>query len=214
MLISYKRGDCCDKYKHKTEKCLMAAVGLPTEQMNELLPEGIYIACYNASNNVTIAGPENITKDFINTLKNKGVFVREVNNGYIGFHTKYTEDIAERLLWLFSEVIPNPKPRSDKWVSTSITPEQIQENWANLNCAEYHTNNFCNAVLFTQIYEQIPDNAIVIELAPHSLLQSILKKQLPQTVANIPLTHRGCEDGEHFLLSAIGKYVNINYNYN
>lgn len=62
-------------------------------------------------------------------------------------------------------------------------------------------------MLFEDGCKHIPSDAICIEIAPHGLLQAILKRSLGQECTNIPLTRRGTEDPLIFLLQAIGKYV-------
>jgi len=73
--------------------------------------------------------------------------------------------------------------------------------------AEYHTNNLLNAVYFDEASQQIPHNAITIEIAPHGLLQPILKLSLNEDITNVALTQHGHPDGTEFLLTALGKYV-------
>ena len=60
---------------------------------------------------------------------------------------------------------------------------------------------------FDKASQQIPHNAITIEIAPHGLLQAILKRSLNEGITNIPLTQRGHPDGTEFLLAALGRYV-------
>lgn len=76
---------------------------------------------------------------------------------------------------------------------------------AKYSSPEYHTNNLLNSVLFEDALKHIPNDAIVIEIAPHGLLQAILKGALPETVTNIPLTKKVFGDSVQFLLSAIGR---------
>lgn len=56
------------------------------------------------------------------------------------------------LLKFLSEVIKDPKARSEKWVSTSVP----QENWGNdeakYSSAAYHTNNLLVNYLFYYSY--------------------------------------------------------------
>ena len=59
--------------------------------------------------------------------------------------------------------------------------------------------------MFNEASKLIPANAIAIEIAPHGLLQAILKKSLPKECLNVPLTKRGHKDNVAFLLSAFGK---------
>jgi len=73
--------------------------------------------------------------------------------------------------------------------------------------AEYHTNNLLNSVYFEEASQQIPHNAITIEIAPHGFLQAILKRSLNESVTNVALTQRGHSESTEFLLAALGKYV-------
>lgn len=75
--------------------------------------------------------------------------------------------------------------------------------------AEYHVQNLKNAVLFEEGSRHIPANAICIEIAPHGLLQAILKRSLDPNCVNIPLTRREAEDPLFFLLQSFGKYVDL-----
>lgn len=55
----------------------------------------------------------------------------------------------------------------------------------------------------------IPKNAVTIEIAPHGLLQAILRRSLHSEVTNIGLTQRGHRDNTEVFLQAIGKlYIN------
>ena len=85
-------------------------------------------------------------------------------------------------------MIPNPKLRSDKWICTSAPEHEWNTEKAKYSSAEYHTNNLLNPVYFEESSRHIPKNAITIEIAPHGLLQAILKRSLPSTNDNIPLT--------------------------
>jgi len=60
-------------------------------------------------------------------------------------------------------------------------------------------------VLFEDALKKIPSDAITIEIAPHGLLQAIIKKALPDSVSNIPLTKRMHGDSVRYLLNAVGK---------
>lgn len=205
ILNSYARGYNCVKLKHKLTKGLMVAVGLSTEDLQKILPDGIYIACYNSSSSVTISGPEEVTRIFMEKLQAKGIFAKPVNTGNFAFHSKYIKDVANAYLKHLKEIIVEPKPRSSKWLSTSVPLDKQSETWARYYSPEYHSNNSSSAVLFDCIYEKIPENAIVIEIAPHGLMQSILKKELNNNVTNISLVNRASSNNEEFLLSAIGR---------
>lgn len=68
--------------------------------------------------------------------------------------------------------------------------------------------NLLNSVYFEEGCQHIPSNAIVIEIAPHGLLQAILKKSLPPSCLNVSLTYRSkTKENLEFLLASLGKYV-------
>jgi len=109
-------------------------------------------------------------------------------------------------VFLFSlQVITDPKPRSAKWISTSNLEEDWDSEVAKYCSAEYHTRNLENSVYFEEGSRHIPANAICIEIAPHGLLQAILKRSLDPNCVHIPLTRRTAEDPFMFLLQAFGK---------
>lgn len=182
----------------------MAVVGLGKDKITDILPEGVYVGCQNSSTSVTITGPLDITKSFVQELQSKGIFAKVLNTEY-AFHSKYVSGAQKYLTEFLRDVIKSPQPRSPKWFSTSVPREHQMEQWALYNSPEYHCNNFCNVVLFEQVLQKIPDNAIVIEVAPHGLFQAILKKELPSTVTYVSLADRKSNDNEQFLLSALGR---------
>lgn len=104
-----------------------------------------------------------------------------------------------------SQVISEPKTRSSKWISTSVQQNDWDTPLAKTVSAEYLTNNLLSSVYFEEGCTHIPNNAICIEIAPHGLLQPILKKSLKSECTNIALTKRGQKEELHFFLSAIGK---------
>lgn len=139
--------------------------------------------------------------------------------------------------WLFSQVIKSPRPRSPRWISTSIPQSEWESPLALYSSAEYHVNNLVSPVLFQEGLNLIPDNAVVVEIAPHALLQvsdaacneflspttlehhlldmlllpfkAILKRSLKPTCSILPLMKRGHANNLEFFLSHIGKiYMN------
>jgi fatty acid synthase len=105
------------------------------------------------------------------------------------------------------QLIPNPKPRSARWVSSSVSQSLWNTPLATHSSAEYHTNNLLSTVLFEEASKHIPANAITIEVAPHGLLQAILHRSLNKATTNIALTQRGHSDCTELLLTALGRCV-------
>ncbi|CAG9788287.1 unnamed protein product [Diatraea saccharalis] len=168
----------------------MAAVGLGYKSVLPMCPPEVEVACHNSSESSTISGPADIMKEFVGELTKQRVFAKEVP--------------CPALMKYLSKVITEPKERSPKWVSTSVPQNEWDTPKAKLSSAEYHTNNLLNSVLFEETSKLIPEDAIVIEIAPHGLLQAIMKRSL-SGCTHIPLTRKGNQDPVKYLLEAIGK---------
>ncbi|XP_045770793.1 fatty acid synthase-like isoform X2 [Maniola jurtina] len=182
----------------------MAAVGVGYQQISKMCPPEIEVACHNGPDSSTISGPADTMKEFVAQLTAKEIFAKEVPCSNIAYHSRYIAEAGPGLLQYLGEVIKSPKARSERWVSTSVPQEEWNKPIAKYSSAEYHTNNLLNSVLFEETSRLIPANAVVVEIAPHGLLQAILKRSLPESCKNVPLTRRGHPDNAQFLLEAIG----------
>ena len=58
-------------------------------------------------------------------------------------------------------------------------------------------------VLFYEALQKVPENAIVIEIAPNALLQAIIKRSVPKSCDVIGMMRKG-KDME-FFLSNLGR---------
>jgi fatty acid synthase len=92
-------------------------------------------------------------------------------------------------------------------VSSSVPPSDYNLPEVQYTSAEFYINNLLSVVYFDEASQQIPHDAITIEIAPHGLLQAVLKRSLNESITNIALTQRGHPDSIEFLLTALGKYV-------
>ncbi|XP_050438788.1 fatty acid synthase-like isoform X2 [Adelges cooleyi] len=188
---------------------MMAAIGVGYQGIKNRLPEDIDVACHNSKSSCTISGPVESVKNFVSHLTSQGIFAKTVNVAGIAYHSRYIKPASPALLKYLKEVIKEPKDRSTKWICSSIPESEWNSNLAKQSSAEYHTNNLLSSVLFEEATRHIPNDAVVIEIAPHGLLQAILKRSLPETVTNIPLTKNVFGQSVQFLLKSIGKmYVN------
>lgn len=112
--------------------------------------------------------------------------------------------MGPKLVSMLREFIPQPVRRTEKWISSSVPRDKWDEEKNQFSSAEYHTNNLLSPVLFEEAAKNLPEDAITIEVAPHGLLQAIIKKCLP-TGIHVPLTHRANKDNSVFFLTALGK---------
>lgn len=203
MLCAYSRGKA--SLEADLIRGMMAAVGMGYQQIKDRVPPTIEVACHNGPDSSTISGPTEDMEKFVKQLQDEGIFARLVNVSNIAYHSRYIKPAAPYLLKYLKEVIPEPVARSSKWISTSNPESQWDTDVAKYSSAEYHTNNLLSSVLFEEGLKHIPKDSILIEIAPHGLLQAILKRSLKPGCTNVPLTQRGSKNGLGFLLSSLGK---------
>lgn len=144
VLAAYWRGRSI--LDSKVPKGAMAAVGMSWEDCLEKCPQNISPACHNSADSVTvfishisimlcdkiviwfytiiynlqISGPPEDISKFVQTLQSKEIFAKEVKSSGVAFHSKYISDAAPMLKKSLDMVITSPKPRSSKWISSSI----------------------------------------------------------------------------------------------
>jgi fatty acid synthase len=137
----------------------------------------------------------------VKQLEANDEFVRVVDSAGIAFHSHLIQPAAEQLRKLISPLIPQPKPRSAKWLSTSHNFASEQEpQWCTV---DYFVNNLANPVNFYGALSKVPANAIVIEVGPHSLLRAIVRETLPES--RYINTMQKSEDNSRVLMKAIGE---------
>lgn len=185
----------------------MAAVGLSWEEANARVPSDIAVACHNSEDGVTISGPPDSIAKFVNQLKSEGVFAREVNSSGIAFHSWYIAAAGPLFKEKVAGIISKPKMRTVKWISTSIPESRWSEPLAQFSSVAYHVNNLVSPVLFNSALKHVPDNSVVIEIAPHALLQAILKPSVGSKCTHVGLVRRNNSTVVN-LLSSIGNLYN------
>ncbi|KAJ0178566.1 hypothetical protein K1T71_006389 [Dendrolimus kikuchii] len=184
----------------------MAAVGLSWEECAARCPPDVAPACHNAGDNVTVSGPVDSVEKFVAELAAEDVFARRVNSSGVAFHSKYIATAAPLLRRSLERVIAEPKSRSSRWISSSLPKDRWNSDLAKLSDASYHVNNLLSPVRFAEALREVPARAIVVEVAPHALLQAVLKRALPApAAAYVPLVRRDAPDALVHLLGAIGK---------
>ncbi|CAB3255959.1 unnamed protein product [Arctia plantaginis] len=182
----------------------MAAVGLGYKDILPLCPPEIDVACHNSASSSTLSGPADIMNQFVSDLVSQGFFAKEVPCSNIAYHSRYVHDLAPKMMAYLKKLIRNPKLRSHKWISTLFLKQDWEKDIVKYASAEYFTSGLTNPVVFEENATEIPQNAIVIEIAPHGLLQSIIRRS-HSTCTHISLTKRDCPSPINFLLEAVGK---------
>ena len=113
----------------------------------------------------------------------------------------------------FEDIIPKPRLRSSKWLSTSVPECRWHTDHAKLCDAYYLANNIVSLVFFHSTLEHIPKYAIVIEISPNSMFKSIVNENLGPYVNFIGLMKRNNNGGNvDMILSAIGRLYQMGHN--
>lgn len=202
ILSAYSRG--CAINEVQREVGAMAAIGMGFKELRNVIPKGIEIACHNSSESCTISGGCQKVKAFVQEVKAKNLLAKEIDSSGIAFHSSHIAESGPILLAKLKEIIKTPKQRSSKWISTSVPKDKLENEESSFSSAEYHTNNLLNPVLFEEGVLMLPEDVLMIEISPHALLQPILKRSVVNGIY-INLTKREVENGEVFLLQALGK---------
>lgn len=202
IMASYSRGKA--SAESKTIQGAMAAIGINHREVKKLVPRDIDIACHNSIDSTTISGPAESVRAFVQELTEKNIFAREVACSGIPLHSRYIAEMGSHLREKLNEVIKNPRKRSPKWLSSSYPESEWENTESQYSSGDYHTKNLLSPVLFEEVLEMLPKNALTIEVAPHGLLKSILKRSMKEGV-HISLTQRDNKEGALFLMDAFGK---------
>lgn len=162
------------------------------------------MACHNSINNVTVSGPPKSISTFVDQLTQEGIFAKVVKSSGYALHSKYIADAGPTYHKSLEKIIPTPKNRTSRWLSTSIPESNWSTSIAQQCSAAYHVNNLLSPVLFYETIQKIPKNAICIEIAPSGLMQPILKRALSNETTNLRMMKREHKDNLTFVLSSIG----------
>lgn len=168
------------------------AVGLDASHLEMYLksvrqkwPGELIIACYNSPKNNTVSGDEVMVDSLKKVLDADGVFARKLNvkNAY---HSAHMRLIAEEYLQLMGNLSYGRKlavPHCVHMFSTVTCEEVKVENLS----AQYWVDNMVSPVRFTsgliamhsKIKAEESDNLPqIVEIGPHSTLQSAIKETL------------------------------------
>ncbi|KYN37410.1 Fatty acid synthase [Trachymyrmex septentrionalis] len=178
ILSAYFIGLACTEGKviHSS----MAVVNTNYEHLKNICPANIEIICYNSENSNVICGPKESIEEFMKTLQVNNIYVKKINCN-IPFHSSYIASAESQLLLSLNKIIPCPKKRSSKWISTSILRTEWFTSASKLSSADYHTRN--------------------------DVLQHVLRESLHPNITNLVLTRRA-EQNIDIFLQGIGELYN------
>lgn len=182
----------------------MAAVGLSYKDITPFLPDDIDVACHNSSTSCTISGPIKSVQKFVVELKDKAIFAKEVNSSGMAYHSRYVVYRRKEYKEFLETIITVPKRRSKKWISTCFPKEKLHLEDSQFCSPEYYASNMCNPVLFEESCNELPQNAITLEIGPHALMMPIMKRALEKGIHFGP-TKRGNFEGVNYFMETIGE---------
>ncbi|XP_011706200.1 PREDICTED: fatty acid synthase-like [Wasmannia auropunctata] len=204
ILSAYSIGLSCDNTKLICSS--MAIVSIDYEYLKNICPADIEIICRNSENSSVVSGPAKSVQEFIKKLQVNNIYVKEIHCN-VPYHSSYLTSVKSQLLSNLNQIIPHPKKRSPKWISTSIPRAEWHTSASKLSSAEYHTRSILNTVFFDQARYLIPSNAVTIEIAPDSVQQQVLDELLHPNITNISLTRR-TEQYNNIIFQGIGRLYN------
>ncbi|XP_071578883.1 fatty acid synthase-like isoform X2 [Temnothorax nylanderi] len=204
ILSAYFIGLACTE--GKIIRSSMAIVSCDYECLKNMCPVDIEIICCNSENCSVVSGPTESVQEFMKKLQINNIHVKKIHCN-VPYHSSYLESVEIQLLFNLNKVISRPKERSPKWVSTSIPRTEWFTSASKLSSADYHTHSILSTVLFEQTTHLIPSNAVTIEIAPHAVLQHVLKESLRPEVTNVVLSRRTKQNID-VILQGIGRLYN------
>ncbi|XP_046609412.1 fatty acid synthase-like isoform X1 [Neodiprion virginianus] len=187
----------------------LAVVKLNAIKLRNICPPDVHIDCSNGSKNSIISGPNDSVTKFIAELRADNICVRGEARSSTIYQTSEVEAVRRKLLAHLRKIIPDPKPRSQKWLINTIARSNPKDSSNCLFSAEFYTSNLFTRTSIEGISHILPKNAVTIDIAPHNLLQAALLGSSSDKLTYIALTNRENVDNVDVLLDAIGKMYEI-----
>ena len=94
--------------------------------------------------------------------------------------------------------------RTSRWVSSSFPKSEWLLDMAKMSSAEYFVHNLVSPVLFHEAVSHVPNDSVVIEIAPHNLLLPVLKRSLGTKSCILGLMKRNSSENIKQCLSSLG----------
>ncbi|EDV19161.1 uncharacterized protein TRIADDRAFT_34034 [Trichoplax adhaerens] len=205
--VGYWRGQAI--LDAELDRGAMAAVGLTWEEAKMRCPEGVVAACHNAEKTVTISGDPDKVEEVVKQLKSEEIFAKKVETSGVAFHSHYIKKAAPLLKAAVEKIVAQPRKRSSRWISSSVPESRLHEEFSKFAGAEYYANNLISPVLFYNAMKKVPENAIVIEISPHHLLQAVLKRTMSPTCTIMKTMRKDNAHNRELYLTTLGQlYMN------
>ncbi|XP_045466442.1 fatty acid synthase-like [Harmonia axyridis] len=176
-------------------------VKLGEAQVRKLLPPSIEIIWKNNERSVTISGGHNITRKFVESLRNIGVVVIPVSSGHVTWLTRSISKIESTVLPRVKEIIPKPKQRSSKWLSAST--EKVASH-------EYFVRALHSQICFQDLSTQFEEKHVILELG-NGAFAELLKNTIDFSV-NIVKFDVKPGDSVNTLLEVLGSLYECGFN--
>ncbi len=176
MKIALARGATANQ---TGDEGLMASIGLSQEKMKEMIRENgfenrVAIACINSPNNMTISGYRENVLTLVEKANEKEIFNRVLDTFGKAYHSFLFLAVQPTLEAMLDKNMNGKSARrSEKWL-TSISNYQTD-----LFDYKYHVEGVLRPVDFAHAVKNIPQNSVVLEIGPHSVLRSLIKENRP-----------------------------------
>ncbi len=176
MQIAHARGSVANKTGDLGQ---MASIGLSKEKMEAFLKEHkcedkVFIACVNSPRNVTLSGYKEQVLAIVEKAEEKGIFNRVLDTYAKAYHSPlFAEHENELDAQLKKALGEKSIRRSEKWTTS------VAEYQTDLFDHRYHVHGVLRPVDFIKAVSHLPQNAIVLEIGPHTVLKTLIKDNRP-----------------------------------
>ena len=127
------------------------------------------------------------------------------------YHSKYMISSAQPMADMIRKYVPNPQKRSNKWLSTALSDDEINHEF-DFASADYFAKNLISPVHFYDKLKQLPSDAIIIEISPHSVFKNVISDTLEEsTYINLMSKYSNDTNLLRFL-SGITKLYELGFN--
>ncbi|XP_032678573.1 fatty acid synthase-like isoform X2 [Odontomachus brunneus] len=179
-------------------ECAMANIDLDYKSVKAICPADIEVICSYNPNACSISGPTESVKAFTTKLQASKVFTKEVVCSNIPLHSSYVVIATAKILAYLYQTIPQKMMHYQIWHKLFHDTE--------LSYAEYFTNNLMRPAFFEDVAKMVPEDVVIVEVAPDGILQGVLNEIFDTTV--ITLAQRDHEDNIKVFLQGLGKMYN------